>query len=80
MSNQPADLLDVAAIRADFPVLDQEVFPGVPLVYLDSAATAQKPLAVIEAVSHYYRNDNANSHRGIHALAERATAPRAPKR
>ncbi len=74
MSNQPADLLDVAAIRADFPVLDQEVFPGVPLVYLDSAATAQKPLAVIEAVSHYYRNDNANIHRGIHALAERATA------
>jgi cysteine desulfurase/selenocysteine lyase len=73
MRNQPADLLDVTAIRADFPVLEQEVRPGSRLVYLDSAATAQKPLAVIEAVSHYYRHDNANVHRGIHALSERAT-------
>jgi cysteine desulfurase/selenocysteine lyase len=73
MRNQPTDLLDVTAIRADFPVLEQEVRPGSPLVYLDSAATAQKPLAVIEAVSQYYRRDNANVHRGIHALSERAT-------
>jgi cysteine desulfurase/selenocysteine lyase len=73
MPNQPADLLDVPAIRADFPVLEQEVRPGSPLVYLDNAATAQKPLAVIEAVSQYYRHDNANVHRGIHALSERAT-------
>ncbi len=73
MRNEPADLLDVTAIRADFPVLDQEVGPGSPLVYLDNAATSQKPLAVIEAVSHYYRRDNANVHRGIHALSERAT-------
>jgi cysteine desulfurase/selenocysteine lyase len=73
MRNQPADLLDVTAIRADFPVLEQEVSPGSPLVYLDNAATAQKPLAVIEAVSQYYRHDNANVHRGIHALSERAT-------
>lgn len=73
MSNQPADLLDLTAIRADFPILDQEIYPGVPLVYLDNAATAQKPLAVIEAISHYYRRNNANAHRGIHTLAERAT-------
>jgi cysteine desulfurase/selenocysteine lyase len=73
MRNQPTDLLDVTAIRADFPVLEQEVRPGSPLVYLDNAATAQKPLAVIEAVSQYYRRDNANVHRGIHALSERAT-------
>jgi cysteine desulfurase / selenocysteine lyase len=74
VSNQPSDIIDVAAIRRDFPVLHQDVFPGVPLVYLDNAATAQKPLSVIEAVRHYYLADNANIHRGIHALAERATA------
>lgn len=64
---------DVAAIRADFPVLDQEVSPGVPLVYLDNAATSQKPLAVIDAMSDYYLHDNANVHRGIHKLSEAAT-------
>jgi cysteine desulfurase/selenocysteine lyase len=73
MSNEPSTLIDVARIRHDFPVLHQDVFPGVPLVYLDNAATAQKPLPVIEAVEHYYLKDNANIHRGIHALAERAT-------
>ncbi len=73
MSNQPAGPLDVAAIRADFPVLDQEIHPGVPLVYLDNAATSQKPRAVIDAISTYYQHDNANVHRGIHTLAERAT-------
>ena len=65
--------LDPAAIRADFPILDQEVF-GHRLVYLDSAATSQKPTAVIEAVDAYYRHDNANVHRGIYQLSERATA------
>src|SRR5690242_5443214 len=60
--------------RADFPILAREVRPGVPLVYLDSAATSQKPLAVIEAMDRYYRQSNANVHRGIHVLAEEATA------
>ncbi|CAN5341246.1 cysteine desulfurase [soil metagenome] len=59
-------------IRADFPTLDQEV-NGRPLVYLDNAASAQKPLAVLEAVDHFYRRDNANVHRGIHTLSNRAT-------
>jgi len=65
--------LDPAALRADFPILDQEVF-GHRLVYLDSAATSQKPTAVIEAMDAYYRHDNANVHRGIYQLSERATA------
>ncbi len=65
---------DVAKIRADFPILQREVRPGVPLVYLDSTATAQKPLAVIQAMDNYYRRANANIHRGVHTLAEEATA------
>jgi cysteine desulfurase/selenocysteine lyase len=65
--------LDVARLRADFPILDQQVH-GRPLAYLDSAATAQKPRAVIDAVTRYYERDNANVHRGVHALSERATA------
>ncbi|HYM82745.1 MAG TPA: cysteine desulfurase [Candidatus Dormibacteraeota bacterium] len=65
--------LDPYAIRADFPILSQRV-NGRPLVYLDSAATSQKPTAVIEAMDRYYREDNANVHRGIYALAERSTA------
>lgn len=64
--------LDVEQIRRDFPVLDQQV-RGRRLAYLDNAATTQKPLAVLEAVDHYYRHDNANVHRGLHTLAERAT-------
>jgi len=64
---------DVQALRAEFPVLQQQVY-GKPLVYLDNAATTQKPAAVIEAVRHYYEHDNANVHRGVHALSERATA------
>ncbi len=64
---------DVERIRRDFPILGQEVH-GKPLVYLDSAATAQKPRAVVEAVSGFYLRDNANVHRGVHALSERATA------
>jgi cysteine desulfurase / selenocysteine lyase len=64
---------DVEKVRRDFPVLHQSVH-GKPLVYLDNAATTQKPLAVIEAIEHYYRYDNSNIHRGVHALSERATA------
>ena len=66
--------LDVARIRQDFPILSRDVRPGVPLVYLDSTATAQKPVAVIEAMNDFYRHSNANIHRGIHMLAEEATA------
>lgn len=64
--------LDVAALRRAFPTLDQEV-NGKPLVYLDNAATTQKPRAVLEAVDAYYAHDNANVHRGIHELSRRAT-------
>lgn len=64
---------DWASIRADFPVLDQQVH-GKPLIYFDNAATSQKPRAVIDALRHYYERDNANVHRGIHELSNRATA------
>jgi cysteine desulfurase/selenocysteine lyase len=60
------------SLRKDFPILDQQVH-GHPLVYLDNAATSQKPRAVIEALSRFYENDNANVHRGIHELSRRAT-------
>lgn len=75
MSAQPqtsARGFDPHAVRRDFPVLDQEV-NGHPLVYLDNAATTQKPEQVIEAISNYYRRDNANVHRGAHTLSDRAT-------
>ncbi|MCE1254035.1 MAG: cysteine desulfurase [Anaerolineae bacterium] len=65
---------DVNKIRKDFPVLDREVSKGVPLVYLDSTATSQKPVAVIDVMDRYYREYNANIHRGVHRLAEEATA------
>lgn len=65
---------DVTAIRKDFPILQREIRPGIPLIYLDSTATAQKPASVIEAMNEYYRKSNANIHRGVHALAEEATA------
>ena len=64
---------DVERIRRDFPILHQEVH-GKPLVYLDNAATSQKPRQVIAALDHYYTADNANIHRGVHTLSERATA------
>ena len=64
--------LDVERIRKDFPILHQEVH-GRPLVYLDSAATSQKPQVVIDALADYYARDNANVHRGVHRLSERAT-------
>ena len=60
-------------LRADFPILDQQVH-GKPLIYFDNAATSQKPRAVIDALVHYYEHDNANVHRGIHELSNRATA------
>jgi cysteine desulfurase / selenocysteine lyase len=63
---------DVGAIREDFPILKQLVY-GKPLVYLDNAATSQKPQVVIDAMMHYYSTDNSNIHRGVHLLSERAT-------
>lgn len=63
---------DAARLREDFPILQQSV-NGQPLVYLDNAATTQKPAVVLEALDHYYRYDNANVHRGVHALSDRAT-------
>ncbi len=64
---------EVERIRGEFPILHQKVH-GKPLVYLDNAATTQKPMRVINAINDYYRQDNANVHRGVHALSERATA------
>jgi len=64
--------LNLDEIRNQFPILNQEVH-GKPLIYLDSAASAQKPLAVLDAMDHYYRSDNANVHRGAHTLGDRAT-------
>lgn len=64
---------DIARIRADFPILDQEAHPGKRLVFLDSAASSQKPRQVIDAMAAYYTRDHANVHRGIHVLSERAT-------
>lgn len=66
-------MFNVADIRRDFPILAHEVYPDVPLIYLDSAASSQKPLAVIEAMSEYYHRHNANVHRGIHKLSDEAT-------
>ncbi|MEO0973271.1 MAG: aminotransferase class V-fold PLP-dependent enzyme, partial [Pseudomonadota bacterium] len=63
---------DVAAVRRRFPALHQEVH-GKPLVYLDSAASAQRPQSVIDAVKYYEEHDHANVHRGVHALSQRAT-------
>jgi cysteine desulfurase/selenocysteine lyase len=65
-------LLDIQKIRDEFPILHQEV-NGNPLVYFDNAATSQKPKSVIKAINDYYTQDNANIHRGVHTLAERAT-------
>ncbi|HVK40278.1 MAG TPA: cysteine desulfurase [Candidatus Kapabacteria bacterium] len=67
-----ATALDIEAIRAEFPVLDQQV-RGRQLVYLDNAATTQKPRQVVEEIARYYYEDNANVHRGVHTLSQRAT-------
>ncbi|MDX2646608.1 cysteine desulfurase [Streptomyces sp. PA03-1a] len=74
MTLQLPGLLDTEAIRKDFPVLDRLVHDGKKLVYLDNAATSQKPRQVIDALSEYYERYNANVHRGVHTLAEEATA------
>ena len=66
-------MFDVEKIRDDFPILKREVYPGVPLIFLDSAASSQRPSAVIEAMDEYYRFHHANVHRGIHRLSEEAT-------
>jgi len=69
----PTPALDVYRVREDFPILTVRVH-GRPLVYLDNAATSQKPRQVIEAIDHYYRDANSNIHRGLHALSEQATS------
>src|SRR5690606_26740061 len=63
-----------ARIRKDFPILEEQIYPGVQLVYLDSAASSQKPTAVIAAMDDYYHHSHANVHRGVHRLSELATA------
>lgn len=70
----PSPTLDIQRVRKDFPILEREVRPGIPLVYLDSTATSQKPQSVIDAMDDFYRTSNANIHRGVHTLAEEATA------
>jgi cysteine desulfurase/selenocysteine lyase len=69
---RPASRFDVRRIREDFPILRLKVH-GKPLVYLDNAASTQKPRAVLDTLEHYYTHDNANVHRGVHLLSERAT-------
>jgi cysteine desulfurase / selenocysteine lyase len=65
-------MLDITKVRADFPILQQEI-NGHPLVYFDNGATSQKPQVVIDAISNYYQETNANIHRGVHTLSQRAT-------
>jgi len=64
--------IDIEKIRADFPILSRKV-NGKPLVYLDNGATSQKPQSVIDAISNYYKNQNANIHRGVHTLSQEIT-------
>ncbi len=66
--------LDVISLRKDFPILARKIHPGIPLVYLNSTATSQKPRQVLEAMEAFYRTNNANINRGVHTLAEEATA------
>lgn len=73
-TSKPPQVLDISRVREDFPILKREVRPGVPLVYLDSTASSQKPIQVIQALESFYARSNANIHRGIHTLAEEATA------
>ncbi len=65
-------MLDITKVRADFPILQQEI-NGFPLIYFDNGATSQKPQVVIDAISEYYQETNANIHRGVHSLSQRAT-------
>ena len=69
----PTKALDTETIRSDFPILQRRVH-GLPLVYLDNAATSQKPRSVIDRPTRYYKQTNANVHRGVHTLSEEATA------
>ncbi|HEX2078922.1 MAG TPA: aminotransferase class V-fold PLP-dependent enzyme, partial [Longimicrobium sp.] len=69
----PASPLDVERIREDFPILRETTASGKPIVYLDNAASTQKPRQVIDAIVRHYEHDNANVHRGIHELSNRAT-------
>ena len=73
MNHSPIADPKLASLRSLFPVLERQVH-GKPLVYLDNAATTQKPLAVIESLDNYYRRYNSNIHRGVHTLSEEATA------
>src|SRR6266446_3810347 len=70
---QMRQAIDWASLRNDFPILDQEVH-GQPLLYFDNAATTQTPRPVLDALRHFYEHDNANVHRGIHELSNRATS------
>ena len=72
MAQSESEALDVAAIREDFPILERE-FSGSQLVYLDNAATTQTPEPVVEAITRYYREQNANVHRGLHHLSQEAS-------
>src|SRR5260370_24085907 len=72
-TEEPQKKTNWAALRRDFPILDQDVH-GQPLIYFDNAATTQKPRAVLDTLRNYYERDNANVHRGIHELSNRATA------
>lgn len=74
MKNSLPAEFNVHRVREDFPILKREVRPGKRLIYLDSTATSQKPLSVIQAMDDYYRRSNANIHRGVHTLAEESTA------
>ena len=66
--------LNTEQIRKDFPILERETHNNKRVIYLDSTATSQKPVQVIEAMNDYYRRSNANIHRGVHTLAEEATS------
>jgi cysteine desulfurase / selenocysteine lyase len=66
--------INIDKIRSDFPILSREVYPGIPLIYFDNAATSQKPTQVIQSMDNFYQQSNANIHRGIHVLAEESTA------
>src|SRR5213594_3821318 len=72
-TEEPQKKINWPALRRDFPILDQEIH-GQPLIYFDNAATTQKPRPVLETLRHFYERDNANVHRGIHELSNRATA------
>ncbi|HKY06710.1 MAG TPA: aminotransferase class V-fold PLP-dependent enzyme, partial [Candidatus Binatia bacterium] len=73
LNDKPQQRFDVARVREDFPILKRKIH-GKPLVYFDNGATSQKPQAVIDALARYYSGENANIHRGVHWLSERATA------